>query len=436
MKKLRAKLLAAQLRARTLGEVSEMSAEQEKEFDAALAEVKTIEDAITAKEERSAKLAAMNASVSATETRLAQPTTKPVDTDTRSDITVGENRAKNVFETSRDFFSAVLRSSVTKQADPRFAQYRAATGLSEAVPSDGGFLLPENVVSEIYQAPRMIGGNVLPKIDMLPLTQGNSAKIPAADASSHASGSVAGGIISYWGNEAPTMTASKPQFRQMSLELNKVYGLVYVTDDMLEDMDMMAAYINKNVPKAIELNIEDKIFNGTGKGQPLGILKSPCLVSQAKTTSQTKETITALNLFNMYSRQLAGTVGNSVWYYNQDALPQLMTLTQGNVNLWLPGGQIKDAPYGMLLGRPMFPSEYCATLGTVGDIILADMSQYQGIEKKGIKSNVSIHVEFLTDQSVFKFSKRFDGQPKLDKAITPLNSAVTQSPFVALATRG
>jgi hypothetical protein len=63
------------------------------------------------------------------------------------------------------------------------------------------------------------------------------------------------------------------------------------------------------------------------------------------------------------------------------------------------------------------------------------MSQYQGIEKKGIKSAMSIHVEFLTDQSVFKFSKRFDGQPKLDSEITPLNSTVTQSPFVALATR-
>ena len=58
-------------------------------------------------------------------------------------------------------------------------------------------------------------------------------------------------------------------------------------------------------------------------------------------------------------------------------------------------------------------------------------------EKDGIKSDVSIHVEFLTDQSVFRFVIRVDGQPVRASELTPYKGGVnfTQSHFVALEAR-
>jgi HK97 family phage major capsid protein len=81
------------------------------------------------------------------------------------------------------------------------------------------------------------------------------------------------------------------------------------------------------------------------------------------------------------------------------------------------------------------PIEQCETLGTTGDIMLCDFSQYQAIDKGGMKSDVSIHVQFLTDQRVFRFTYRFDGEPVLGSAITPFKGTNTLSHFVKLDTR-
>jgi HK97 family phage major capsid protein len=89
------------------------------------------------------------------------------------------------------------------------------------------------------------------------------------------------------------------------------------------------------------------------------------------------------------------------------------------------------------MGLPLFFIEQCATLGTVGDIILADLSGYALAEKGGIQSDMSIHVRFIYDESVFRFVLRIDGQPTRASALTPYKGGAsnTQSHFVALETR-
>lgn len=87
-------------------------------------------------------------------------------------------------------------------------------------------------------------------------------------------------------------------------------------------------------------------------------------------------------------------------------------------------------------GRPVVPVEYCATVGTVGDIILADASQYRMIRKAaGVQQDSSIHVRFLNDETTFRALYRVDGQPMPRSAITPFKGSNTLSPFVVLATR-
>jgi HK97 family phage major capsid protein len=73
----------------------------------------------------------------------------------------------------------------------------------------------------------------------------------------------------------------------------------------------------------------------------------------------------------------------------------------------------------------------------VGDIICADLGGYILAEKGGIQADMSIHVNFIYDESVFRFVLRLDGQPQRASALTPYKggSSYTQSHFVALATR-
>ena len=88
-----------------------------------------------------------------------------------------------------------------------------------------------------------------------------------------------------------------------------------------------------------------------------------------------------------------------------------------------------------LMGRPVIPVEYCATLGTVGDIILVDLDQYVMIDKGGIQSAQSMHVRFVNAEQTFRLTYRVDGQPAQRAAITPFKGSNTLSPYVTLATR-
>jgi HK97 family phage major capsid protein len=114
-----------------------------------------------------------------------------------------------------------------------------------------------------------------------------------------------------------------------------------------------------------------------------------------------------------------------------------MTIGTGGTTLvaYMPPGGLSANPYATLMGRPVVPVEWCATLGTVGDIILADLRHYVTATKGMIEPNMSIHLRFDYDESVFRFIFRIDGQPWWTAALTPYKGANTQSCFVALATR-
>ena len=55
-------------------------------------------------------------------------------------------------------------------------------------------------------------------------------------------GSRQGGVRGYWADEATEKTASKPKFREINLHLHKLIGLVYLTDELMEDKQVRSAY--------------------------------------------------------------------------------------------------------------------------------------------------------------------------------------------------
>ena len=91
----------------------------------------------------------------------------------------------------------------------------------------------------------------------------------------------------------------------------------------------------------------------------------------------------------------------------------------------------------MLLGKPLNLTEHCQTLGTKGDIILADYGQYLVGQKAGggVSTASSIHLKFVEDEVAFRFTIRTDGQPWMLSKITPKHGSNSMSAFVALNTR-
>ena len=360
--------------------------------------------------------------------------------DARLDVSAPNSSKDRFASFGQQLIAVVNAGKAGGSIDPKLFN-AAASGLNETTSADGGFLVQQDFVTELIVGVET-EAVLAPKCRMQPISgNANSIKILGVDETSRVDGSRQGGVQVYMADETEQATASKPNFRKIELNLNKMMGVCYATDELLTDAAALEGFIRNAFPAEIAFKKDDLILRGTGAGQNLGILNAGCLVTQAKETGQTKDTILAENVINMSSRIFAKSFSNANWYINQMCLPQLHTMSiaigTGGQLVYMPPGGLSGSLYGTLLGRPVIPIEQASALGDVGDILLADMNGYILAEKGGIKSDVSVHVRFLYDEQVFKFTLRIDGQPLRASALTPYKGGVTatQSHFVTLAAR-
>ena len=334
---------------------------------------------------------------------------------------------------------AVARYHMTHGADVDSRLVRAPTGAGEIDPSAGGFLVQTDFATAVFMRSYDMG-EILSRCEKFSLsTTANSIKIPGVDETSRATGSRWGGVQSFWVGEGTQPTGTKPKFRLIEYDLKKLMSLMWVTDELLADQSLLTSIAGKAFSEEIMFMTEDAVFEGTGAGQPLGIMNAPAMVTVATETGQATKTIVYENILKMWSRCWARSRQNAVWWINQDNEPQLYALSQvigtAGVPVYLPANGLSGQPYGTLFGRPVVPVEYSNTLGTQGDIVLADYSQYGIVDKGGIQAASSMHVAFLTDEMVFRITYRVDGEPLWNAQLTPFKGSNTLSPFVSLASR-
>ena len=318
-------------------------------------------------------------------------------------------------------------------------QYRMATGLNEAIPSEGGFLVGTDFATEIIQRTydnSMLAG-MCRKIGIG--AGSNGLTMNGVDETSRADGSRHGGVQGFWIAEAAALTASKPKFREIELKLKKLAVMYYATDELLQDATALGQAVGPAVSDEIQFKLQDAILRGNGAGKPQGILGSPALVTVGKESGQEADTIVTQNINKMWSRAYAAGRQNSVWLINQEVEPQLaemnLAVGTGGALVYIPPGGLSGAPFATIKGRPVLALEQSSALGDLGDILLGDFSQYLLIDKGGVEAASSMHVAFTTDELVFRFIYRVDGESTWNAPLTPYKGAGTLSPFVTLIAR-
>lgn len=360
------------------------------------------------------------------------------------------NQARGGFESMGQFFQAVRIAGIPgQQPDRRLVADRVAGGVrqdttvnfaNETSGADGGFLVPPDFRTELVS--RVMGEDSLLSLCDQITTNSNSVTMPV-DIDEVWNDNT--GVYARWENEGGIKPESKLNLEQMNIRLNKLVALVPVSDELLEDAPAIEGYIRKKAPDKINFKVSLAIIAGSGTGQPKGILGSGATITVAAGATPAG-TIQFANIAQMWGRMYGPFRNRAVWLVNPELEAQLMLMFFSNVPVasvpatpipvYMPANSAAGQPFATLLGRPIIPTQACSPLGTLGDIIFADLSQYLALIKTGaIKTDVSIHVYFVQDLTAFRFVLRIGGMPWIPAPFQPRVGTFTQGPFVTLQAR-
>ncbi len=341
------------------------------------------------------------------------------------------------FKSHGDFFQAVKDSCARGGSmDPRLIMDAPTTPSSEGAGADGGFLVPPQWSRDIFST--IVGeGSLVDRCNVVPVTGNTYVQVLDIGAPWAASG----GIQAYWKGEKSLLSESKVDLKDTTKRLCKLTAVCPVTEELMEDAPSLDGYLRRKIASTFDFKINLAILQGVGAaGQPSGILPAPCLITVDAEAGQDADTVTYGNIVAMWGRLAPGSENNAVWLMHKDVWPQLLTLGMmigtGGTPVFLPADAAAGRPLQTLMGRPIFTTQACETLGDKGDIILADLTQYQVILKTaGMRTDVSAHVYFLWDTLCYKFVIRIDGAPLWPLAVASRDGSNTYSPFVCLAER-
>lgn len=332
------------------------------------------------------------------------------------------------FESISDFAICVRAVGVDGVVDDRLKFLGAPSNPHREGNSNDGFEVPPAYASSIYEL-MFQEPDLLSMVDDEP-TSSNRVVMLADETTPWGSAGIQASFI----GEGKKMTPSRLETKGKGVDLHKLFAFVEVTDELLEDAPRMNSRLTRGAARAMAWKGNWSILDGNGVGMPLGFRNSASAIVVAKETGQAAATIVAKNIAKMYAR--SANPGGSVWLANQDILPELITLTLNDKPIWTPPSEgFKQAPGGLLLGRPMMFTDHNETLGAQGDLSFVDPKGYFSPRKRTIKSSSSMHLYFDYDMQVFKWTFRLGGAPYLNKVITPNKGSNTRSHYIELAVR-
>lgn len=355
---------------------------------------------------------------------------------------------KNIDEFTRCVMRAANRDN--PQIDKRLImddlETKAATGLNTQDDTGAGFLIPDTMAAQIWEHVTSVG-ELMGQTDQY-TTSGNNLKINGFEEVSRKDSYRDGGVLAYWLDEAEQYTASQPRWRRMGFELHKLGVLTYLTEEQLSDTGVnLGQILTRKAGNAIRFKVNEAFIWGSGVGKPTGVMNEKCLVTVPLETNQATDSIIHQNIVKMYHRMPPSLRSGASWYVHPNLEEQLEFMsfkavekdnaTATQIPIYLPANGISGNGFATLRGRPVVPLEYMKDLGYRGDILFANFSQYATLTKVGggIKSASSIHVRFLFDEQVFKWSFRIDGHALWSAALEDYNGTTERSPFVTLADR-
>ena len=327
------------------------------------------------------------------------------------------------------------RSAIRKVQDSR-----PRNAMSERVPAEGGFLVPERLRQQVLAY--MTTAAVRPRAMIIPMDS-ERVPVPILDNPSQASSAQAlAGLTFSLVQEGVAIPATTPNFGRITLEAWRLAAYMKGTpNELLRDSPAFSDFLARIIARGYGWAEDDLFINtGTGVAQPQALVNAPGALAVTRGGGAGKvvhlDIVTMLKGLHPASKDSPSTV----WLLSESAFDQLLELYEivgtapTGQDIPPPGTLKYDMEYGCwrLLGVPAVVNDHQPAVGGVGDVMLCDL----GLFLVGDRQEMTVEVAsrgagFANDTSDIRVRSRVDGRFWIQQTHT-LTSGQSVSPLVVL----
>ena len=328
------------------------------------------------------------------EAELSKPTSKPL---TGKPMKADGDKAVKTGRASDEYKKALLQAMRTN-----FRQI--SNVLQEGIDPQGGYLVPDEYDKRLIDI--LTEENVMRTLGTNITTSGEH-KINIAATKPAAA----------WIEEGGTLTFGDATFDQIILDAHKLHVAIKVTEELLYDNAFnLENYILTQFGKALSNAEEDAFINGTGVGQPLGILAETGGAQVGVTTASSTK-ITADEIINLVYSLKRPYRKNAVFLANDVCVAELRKLKDNNGQyLWQPSLQAGEPD--RVLGYKVYTSPYFPVPTASGTAVAFGDFSYYNIGDRGTRSFAELKELFAGNGMIgFVAKERVDGKLVLPEAV-------------------
>ena len=328
------------------------------------------------------------------EAELSKPTSKPL---TGKPMKADGDKAVKTGRASDEYKKALLQAMRTN-----FRQI--SNVLQEGIDPQGGYLVPDEYDKRLIDI--LTEENVMRTLGTNITTSGEH-KINIAATKPAAA----------WIEEGGTLTFGDATFDQIILDAHKLHVAIKVTEELLYDNAFnLENYILTQFGKALSNAEEDAFINGTGIGQPLGILAETGGAQVGVTTASSTK-VTADEIINLVYSLKRPYRKNAVFLANDVCVAELRKLKDNNGQyLWQPSLQAGEPD--RVLGYKVYTSPYFPVPTAGGTAVAFGDFSYYNIGDRGTRSFAELKELFAGNGMIgFVAKERVDGKLVLPEAI-------------------
>jgi len=300
---------------------------------------------------------------------------------------------KNILET------AEYRSAFLKKLQGKKLNEKEERAMTTAVSSVGAGI-PTSTLNRIEEMLRQASA-LYNQIDVLNIP--GYVSIPVEDTVNNAA----------WIAEGANSTDAEDKLASVNFAAYKLIRTISITAEVSKmTISAFENWIVKKITERMAMAIENAILNGTGNGQPKGILKETIKTLQ----SAEKGKITYEDLCNMMANLKAGYKKGSAFVVNTQTLwKDIATIRVGDSLVFVPDPTGEFA--GRIFGKPVIEDEFIEE----GKILYGLFNKYTMNWNENVNVTSDDSAEFRSGNRVYRGMALVDGKTVNKEAFVLMN---------------